>query len=322
MSDKATINRKISVAPMMDWTDRYCRYFHRLISPHAYLYTEMIHANAITRGDTAFHLFFRDEEKPVALQVGGIDIAPLRDAAKAAQDYGYTEINLNCGCPSDRVQSGEFGACLMAEPMRVAAAIAEMQAVVKIPVTVKTRLGIDNQDSYEFLYEFVDTVHRQGGCDVFILHARKAWLKGLSPRENREKPPLHWDRVHRIKTDFPQLEIITNGGFETVTDITAQFGHVNGVMIGRKAYHEPYFLAELEKSLFNHPSLPRQAVVAKMIDFMNDEKSKGNELKRITKHMHGLFHSQPVSKKWKYALAQASQENSPAPLEAFTKTID
>ena len=313
-------NRKISIAPMMDWTDRYCRYFHRLISPNAFLYTEMIHANAITRGDTAFHLFFREEEKPTALQLGGIEITPLVEAAKKGQEFGYAEINLNCGCPSDRVQSGEFGACLMAEPNRVAAAVKAMRDAVDIPVTVKTRLGIDEQDSYEFLSEFVETVHGKGGCDVFILHARKAWLKGLSPRENREKPPLHWDRVHQIKIDFPQLEIITNGGFETVDDITAQMDHVDGVMIGRKAYHEPYFLSELERTIFkNEKVLSRAEIVAQMIDFIEDETAKGNEAKRIVKHMHGLFHSKPVSKKWKQALAQAAQENSPAPLKIFAE---
>ncbi len=312
-------DRTISIAPMMDWTDRYCRYFHRILSPNAFLYSEMIHANAITRGDTAFHLFFRTEEKPVALQLGGIDIAPLVEAAKKGEEFGYAEINLNCGCPSDRVQSGEFGACLMAEPMRVAAAVKAMQDAVKIPVTVKTRLGIDEFDSYEFLHDFVRIVHETGGCDIFVLHARKAWLKGLSPRENREKPPLHWDRVHRIKQDFPQLEIITNGGFETVSDITAQMDHVDGVMIGRKAYHEPYFLTELEKSIFGAKVVPtRSETVIRMIAFIDDEISKGNEAKRIVKPLHGLFQSRPVSKKWKQALAQTAQENSPAPLQEFT----
>jgi tRNA-dihydrouridine synthase A len=313
-----SINRRISIAPMMDWTDRHCRYFHRLISPHAFLYTEMIHANAITRGDTDKHLAFSEFEKPVALQLGGIDPKALADASKHGEDFGYAEINLNCGCPSDRVQHGEFGACLMAEPVRVAAAIAEMQNAVKIPVTVKTRLGIDEQESYEFLYEFVDTVHRQGGCDMFILHARKAWLKGLSPKENREKPPLDWNKPQHIKRDFPQLEIITNGGFETVEDIKSQFGPVDGVMIGRKAYHEPYFLAELEEEIFNnHQTPPRQVVVEKMIAYMEEQKAQGTYLRYITKHMPGLFHAQPVSKAWKHALMDAAKSDTTQPLQVF-----
>ena len=307
---------------MMDWTDRYCRYFHRLLSPHAFLYSEMIHANAITRGDTAFHLFFRDEEKPVALQLGGIEVKALAEAAKRGEEFGYAEINLNCGCPSDRVQSGAFGACLMAEPLRVAEAVAAMREAVKIPVTVKTRLGIDDKDSYEFLHDFVRLVHEQGKCDVFILHARKAWLQGLSPRENREKPPLHWDRVHRVKQDFPQLEIITNGGFDTLPDVMAQFAQVDGVMLGRKIYHEPYFLTELEAAVFGNTNTPSRAeIVAKMISYMEDEKAKGTELKRIAKHMHGLFHAQKHSKAWKQALAKTAQENSPAPLHVFADSV-
>lgn len=313
------LNRKISIAPMMDWTDRHCRFFHRVLSPNALLYSEMIHYNAITLGNVDRNLFFREEEHPVAVQLGGIEVAPLVQAAKIAEEYGYKEINLNCGCPSDRVQAGAFGACLMAEPIKVAAAVAAMKDAVNIPVTVKTRIGIDEQDSYEFLCEFIETVHKQGGCDVFILHARKAWLKGLSPKENRSKPPLNWDRVHQIKRDYPHLEILTNGGFETLEDIHEQFNHVDGVMIGRKAYHEPYFLAEVEQSMFNNENvLSREEVVVKMIDYMRDEQEKRDLwLKHVTRHMLGLYHAQPRSKKWKHALMDAAKLNSVAPLEAF-----
>jgi len=311
------MDRRISVAPMMDWTDRHCRFFHRLLSPNALLYSEMIHANAIVQGDTARHLSFRTEEQPVALQLGGIDAKALAAAAKRGEEFGYQEINLNCGCPSDRVQSGAFGACLMAEPQKVAEAVAAMKEAVSIPVTVKTRIGIDEQDSYEFLCEFIEKVHA-GGCDVFILHARKAWLKGLSPKENRSKPPLDWSRPHLIKQDYPQLEILTNGGFETILDITEQFTHVDGVMIGRKAYHEPYFLTEVEQTVFkNEKVLSREEVVTKMIDYMREEQTKDVWLKNITRHMLGLYHAQPVSKKWKHALMMAAKDNSVKAIEDF-----
>jgi len=313
-------DRRLSVAPMMDWTDRHCRFFHRLLSPHAFLYTEMIHTNAIVRGDTHHHLYFRPEERAVALQLGGIEPKALAEAAKRGEEYGYAEINLNCGCPSDRVQAGEFGACLMETPERVAEAVAAMKTAVKIPVTVKTRLGIDDKEDYQFLHDFVSTVHEQGGCDVFILHARKAWLKGLSPKENRSIPPLDWSRPHRIKTDFPKLEIITNGGFETVSDIAAQFGPVDGVMIGRKAYHEPYFLTELETALFKNGQTPsRQSVVEKMIAYIDEERERCTEAKRITKHLFGLFHGQKNSKAWKHALMESAKSNTTKALFDFAK---
>jgi len=313
------LNRTLSVAPMMDWTDRHCRFFHRLLSPNALLYSEMIHANAIIKGDTARHLYFREDEQPVALQLGGIDPQALAMAAKRGEEFGYREINLNCGCPSDRVQAGAFGACLMAEPQRVAEAVTAMRDAVTIPVTVKTRIGIDECDSYEFLCEFIETVHK-GGCDMFILHARKAWLKGLSPKENRSIPPLHWDRVHKIKQDYPHLEIVTNGGFETLSDIREQLNHVDGVMIGRKAYHEPYFLADMEQEFFNVVPPSRESVVSKMIAYMQQEQqTRDIYVKNITRHMLGLYHAQPVSKKWKNALMDAAKENSTKPVEEFLK---
>ena len=316
------LNRRLSIAPMMDWTDRHCRYFHRLLSPNALLYSEMIHSNAITQGDAHRHLQFNRAEHPVALQFGGIDPHHLAQAAKKAEDYGYDEINLNCGCPSDRVQAGAFGACLMAEPENVATAIKAMRDAVFIPVTVKTRIGIDHQDSYEFLCRFIDIVHETGGCDVFILHARKAWLKGLSPKENREKPPLNWARVHQVKRDYPHLEIITNGGFETLEDILAQFDHVDGVMIGRKAYHEPYFLTQIEQEIFGTQVPSRESIVRGMMDYMTHEMLANDVwLKHVTRHMMGLYHGQRFSKKWKHALMKAAADNPIDALQAFLDDV-
>ena len=312
-----TLDRRLCVAPMMDWTDRHCRFFHRLLSPNAVLYTEMVHANAVIHGDADRHLKFNAAEHPVALQWGGIDAADLAKATHIANAYGYDEINLNCGCPSDRVQSGQFGACLMDSPEAVAAAVAAMQAVTDKPVTVKTRLGIDDKDSYDYLANFVHVVHEQGGCNVFILHARKAWLKGLSPKENRTIPALDWDRVHRIKQDFPQLEIIINGGFETTDDIVNQLAGVDGVMVGRCAYHVPYDLAVWQNALWGTPMPTRASIVTAMLDYMQAELNNGNHLKRITRHMMGLYHGQPLSKAWKHALHAASQSNGVEPLRMF-----
>jgi tRNA-dihydrouridine synthase A len=312
------LDRRLSVAPMMDWTDRHCRFLHRLISPHALLYTEMIHTNALIHGDRARHLYYRTEEKPVALQLGGSDPDSLAKSALWGQEAGYAEINLNCGCPSDRVQQGQFGACLMAEPIRVAQAVKAMRMATSIPITVKTRLGIDEQDSYDFLQRFIETVHDQGGCNVFILHARKAWLKGLSPKENRDIPPLDWDRVHRIKQDYPHLTIITNGGFQTIAALEAQFPHVDGVMIGRKAYHDPYFLSLCEQSLYPNKSemlRTRWQVAQAWLDYMKDEQTKGTPLKNITRHALGLFYAQACSKRWKHCLMKASKTNDLAELE-------
>jgi len=240
----------ISVAPMMAWTDRHCRYFHRLLSPHVRLYTEMITAGALIHGDAKRLLAFNADEHPVAVQLGGCDPKELSICAEIIESYGYDEINLNIGCPSDRVQRGRIGACLMADPHCVADCVAAMQAKVKVPVTVKCRLGIDDQDSYEFLATFIDRV-RQAGCQEFIIHARKAWLRGLSPKENREKPPLHYDRVYAIKRDFPMLKIIINGGIKSVSAIKQHLQHVDGVMIGREAYQNPAFLMAIDKAFYD-----------------------------------------------------------------------
>ena len=295
---------------MMDWTDRHCRYLHRLIAPHALLYTEMLHANAVTLGDTQRLLYFRTEERPVALQLGGSDPKTLAAAARLGAEAGYAEINLNCGCPSERVQSGSFGACLMLEPERVAECIAAMREAVSVPVTIKTRLGIDQHESYEFLCRFIDVTHRQGGCDTYILHARKAWLKGLSPKENREIPELDWQRVHHVKRDYPHLTIVINGGFEKESDIVKQLAHVDGVMIGRAAYHDPYSLVALEQSIFgNEGVLTREQVIGKLFDYMRDEQTCGTPLKHIMRHALGLMHGQYGARRWKQHLMQMAKTN-------------
>ncbi|NNC98316.1 MAG: tRNA dihydrouridine(20/20a) synthase DusA, partial [Gammaproteobacteria bacterium] len=243
-------NRRLSIAPMMDWTDRHCRYFLRQITQQSLLYTEMITAQALKHGDVERHLYFREEEQPCALQVGGSDPGLLANAAKLGEEYGYKEINFNIGCPSERVQSGSFGACLMAEPQLVAECVAAMEAVVSVPVTVKTRIGIDDQDSYEFLHKFVDTISNQSKCNVFIIHARKAWLSGLSPKQNREIPPLDYERVYRLKKDFQNLHISINGGITSLDQVEEHLKHVDGVMVGREAYKNPYFLAEADQRIF------------------------------------------------------------------------
>ncbi|HEY1096309.1 MAG TPA: tRNA dihydrouridine(20/20a) synthase DusA [Alphaproteobacteria bacterium] len=313
------IDRRLSVAPMMDWTDRHCRFFHRLLSPHVFLYTEMVHANAIIHGDAQRHLQFSPQEHKLALQLGGSDPEMLARAINIADTFHYDEYNLNCGCPSDRVQSGQFGACLMDEPDRVADCIAAMQDATTKPVTVKTRLGIDDRDSYEFLVKFITTIHERSGCSIFYLHARKAWLKGLSPKENRTIPALDWERVYQVKKDFPHFEIIINGGFEKTDEIMAQFDHVDGVMIGRRAYHVPYDLAHWEQALYGTALPSRADIVKQMIAYIEREQAKDVFAKHVTRHMMGLFHAQPLATAWKHALHDAAQTNSTAPLELFAE---
>ena len=295
---------KISVAPMMDWTDRHCRYFLRKISPTALLYTEMVTAAAINHGDARRLLGFDPSELPLAIQLGGSDPHELASAAKVAEDYGYLEINLNVGCPSDRVQSGSFGACLMAEPQRVADCVAAMKDAVAIPVTVKTRIGIDHQDSYEFLRTFVDAVSAH--CDRFAVHARKAILQGLSPKENRNVPPLMYERVYQLKRDYPQLEIVLNGGVQTVEQVATHLEHVDGVMIGRAAYHDPYLLALLEQRFLNPDFvLPSRSDIAlSMLDYIDNEITRGCRLHNITRHMMGLYAGQPGARRWRRALGE------------------
>lgn len=285
----------ISIAPMMDYTDRHYRYLARLISKNVLLYTEMVHVGAILYGQRERFLKFDPSEHPVAIQLGGHHPHELAQAAKICEEFGYDEINLNVGCPSDRVQAGKFGACLMAEPDLVAEGIAAMRAAVKIPVTVKTRLGIDEQDSYDFLCQFIDKI-AQTGCQNFTIHARKAWLKGLSPKENRTIPPLHYDRVYQLKQDFPYLHIGINGGITNITEIKQHLDHVDSVMIGREAYHNLYFLNEIEQEIFDNPSiLSRADICLAYANYMEQQHQQGIFLKHMVKHLFGLFHGQPHS---------------------------
>lgn len=298
----------ISVAPMMDWTDRHCRHFHRLIAPHIRLYTEMVTAAAILHGDKERLLGFDATQHPVALQLGGSDPAALAAASIIGAEFGYDEINLNCGCPSDRVQSGRFGACLMREPDLVAECVEAMRKSVDIPVTVKCRIGIDHEDSFEFLDRFVGSIADKG-CKTFILHARKAWLNGLSPKENREVPVLDYTRVHAIKEKYPELCIIVNGGITTLEQIRAVT--VDGAMIGREAYHNPWFLAEIEKDILNNDrEITRADIVLKMIDYARDQKERhGTPIKSITRHIIGLYHNLPGAKSWRRALSTLPYED-------------
>lgn len=299
------INRLISVAPMMDWTDRHDRYFLRLISPHALLYTEMVTVNALIHGDTQRFLAFHAEEHPVALQLGGSEPEKLAHCAKLGEDFGYDEINLNVGCPSDRVKSGRFGACLMLEPNLVAECVSAMNKAVAIPVTVKCRIGIDEQDSYEELCHFIKTV-AQSGCQVFIIHARKAWLNGLSPKENREIPPLRYDIVKRIKIDFPDLTIIVNGGIKTLEQVEEQLTYADGVMIGREAYSNPYFLYDLEKKYFGEEKnlRTRHEVIKDLIPYVEDQLQKNVKLSNITRHILGLFQGEKGARVWRRYLSE------------------
>jgi tRNA-dihydrouridine synthase A len=300
-----TLNRKISVAPMMDWTDRHDRYFLRLIAPDVLLYTEMITTGALIHGDYQRFLAFDALEHPLALQLGGSDPAALARCARMGEDFGYDEINLNVGCPSDRVKSGRFGACLMGEPQLVARCISEMVAQVKIPVTVKCRIGIDNQDSYEELQHFIHLV-ASAGCNVFIIHARKAWLNGLSPKQNREIPPLRYEVVHQIKQDFPQLTVVINGGIKTVEQMAEQLNVVDGVMIGREAYSNPYLLAAVQKQFYalDVDSHSREQVVEKLLPYIEDQLRNKVRLSSITRHIIGLFQGEKGGRRWRRYLSE------------------
>lgn len=298
-------NRRFCVAPMLDWTDRHCRYFHRQLSRHALLYTEMVTTGAILHGDPARHLLFDQAEQPVALQLGGSDPAALAASAKIGQEFGYAEINLNVGCPSDRVQNGRFGACLMAEPALVAECVAAMRQAVSVPVTVKSRIGIDDRDSYEELVRFIGTV-AAAGCETFIVHARKAWLSGLSPKENREIPPLRYDVVFQLKRDFPQLEIVINGGIATLADAEALLAQVDGVMLGREVYHNPYILAEVDSRLFGAATEPlsRRQTVEALIPYIRRHLQQGGRLNQISRHMLGLFHGENGARGWRRHISE------------------
>ena len=307
---------------MMDWTDRHCRFLLRLISKHTLLYTEMVTTGAILNGDRERFLRYDSCEHPLALQLGGSDPQQLAECSRIGEDAGYDEINLNVGCPSDRVQSGRFGACLMAEPALVADCVTAMSESVSVPVTVKTRIGIDDRDSYEELAHFIDCVH-QGGCKTFILHARKAFLQGLSPKENRTVPPLNYEYAYRIKQQFPELTIVINGG---LTDLEAAEKHLmamDGVMLGRSAYHNPYLLADVDRRLFQaqDPAPTREEVVHCMLPYIKRELNQGSPLKHITRHMLGLFQGIPGARHWRRHLSEYGPRTG-AGIEVVTQALE
>ncbi len=297
--------RRFAVAPMMDWTDRHCRNFLRLISRNSWLYTEMVTTGAVLHGDRDHLLGFQPQEHPLALQLGGSDPAALAECARIGAEWGYAEINLNVGCPSDRVQSGRFGACLMAEPDLVAECVAAMTAAVQVPVTVKSRTGIDHQEDYEQFAGFIEAV-AGAGCETFIVHARKAWLQGLSPKQNRDIPPLKYDWVYRIKRDYPHLEILLNGGVQDLRQVDLHLQQIDGVMIGRQAYHDPYLLAEVDRRLYsdNHAVPSRAEVVQRLLPYVEQQLSQGAQLKHISRHILGLFQGVPGAKAWRRHLSQ------------------
>lgn len=299
------MNRTFCVAPMLDWTDRHCRYFMRLLSKQAVLYTEMITTGALIHGPREQLLRFDPFEQPVAIQLGGSDPEDLASCARMAEDAGYSEINLNVGCPSDRVQSGRFGACLMAEPELVRDSMAAMIDAVQIPVTIKSRIGIDRNDSLDELSRFVQTV-QQSGCQTFIIHARKAWLDGLSPKENRDVPPLHYDRVYAIKSAFPELEIIINGGIQNLAQAREHLQHIDGVMLGREIYHNPYLLAQVDELFYqdSNTTLSREDVISQMQAYIESHIAEGGKLNHISRHMIGLYQAVPGAKLWRRHISQ------------------
>lgn len=312
----------VSVAPMMDWTDRHCRYFMRLMAPNVRLYTEMVTTGALLHGEAERFLCFHEAEHPLALQLGGSDADGLARCAEMGESHGYDEINLNCGCPSDRVQSGRFGACLMKEPDHVADCVEAMIKAVDIPVTVKCRIGIDDQDDFAFLDEFVGRIADKG-CTTFIVHARKAWLKGLSPKQNREIPPLDYERVATVKNKYPQLRIILNGGLTSLEQVKTQLQVFDGVMIGREAYSNPWFLSEIEREIFGNHSIPgREDVARAMIPYAQEQaRLYGTPLKSITRHMMGLYHEQPGARSYRRALGTLPHQDGANPARVIEEAL-
>jgi tRNA-dihydrouridine synthase A len=306
--NKSLSPRRLSVAPMMDWTDRHCRLFHRQISRHTWLYTEMVTTGALLFGNVPRHLDYSDEEHPIALQLGGSDPADLAASAKLGEQWGYDEINLNCGCPSERVQKGAFGACLMAEPKLVADCVKAMCDAVSIDVTVKHRIGIDEITSYDFVRDFVGTV-AAAGSKTFIVHARNAILKGLSPKENREIPPLRYEIVYQLKRDFPDLEIIINGGITTQQEIDEHLLHVDGVMLGREAYHNPYLMADFDARYYGDETeiKTRQQIIHAMLPYITAQLKNEVRINNITRHMLGLMTGMPGARAYRRQLSDAKQ---------------
>lgn len=299
---KSTLN-KFSIAPMLDWTDKHCRYFHRILTKQTLLYTEMVTTGAILYGKGDY-LVFNEQEQPVSLQLGGSDPIALAKCAKLAEERGYNEINLNVGCPSDRVQNGMFGACLMGKADLVANCIDAMQKEVNIPVTVKTRIGIDNQDSYSFLCEFIEKVMPY--TDTFIVHARKAWLSGLSPKENREVPPLDYERVYQLKHDYPQLTIAINGGIKTTEEIKHHLNYVDGVMVGREAYQNPMLLTQIDQQIFGDdtPIIDPIVAIQTLYPYIETQLSQGGQLNHIMRHTLGIFNGRKGAKQWRRYLSE------------------
>ena len=300
---------RFCTAPCMDWTDRHCRFFWRQLTQRARLYSEMVTTGALLHGDIDRHLYFNAEEHPIALQLGGSVPNDLAACARLAEDYGYDEVNLNCGCPSDRVQNGRFGACLMAEPELVRDCIAAMRDAVSLPVTVKQRIGIDHQESFSELVDFVGTV-AEGGCEVFIVHARKAWLEGLSPKENREIPPLNYPWVYQLKEKFPNLTIVINGGIADITECEQHLERVDGVMLGRAAYQTPWLLSDVDRRLFGDSDCgaDRASVIAALVGYIDSYLANGGRLNHITRHILGLFHQQPGGRLFRRKLSEEAHQ--------------
>ena len=310
MSASATIpaeQLRLSVAPMMDWTDTHCRAFHRVLAPHARLYTEMVHSNAVIHGDRARLLALDPSEHPVALQLGGSEPELLAQAARIGAEAGFDEINLNCGCPSDRVQAGRFGACLMREPQLVADSVAAMIAACKVPVTVKCRLGVDDDHDFDHFLAFIDTI-AEAGCRMFVVHALNAWLQGLSPKENREVPPLRYDWAYRLKRERPGLQVVVNGGIADSGEASAHLEHVDGAMLGRAAYHTPCILHELDVAWFGGESKSRAELLRAYRPYVESQLERGVQLKHITRHVLGLFAGQPGGRAFRQVLSEGAHK--------------
>ena len=331
MTDKTTTNpytassaidHRLSVAPMLDWTDKHCRYFYRLMSKKTVLYTEMVTTGAILRGKGDY-LSYNDAEHPLVLQLGGSDVKSMTECAKIAEQRGYDEININVGCPSDRVQNGRFGACLMAEPQLVAECVNEMQSATNVPVTVKSRIGIDDLDSYEFLHTFIEQVSA-AGCEHFIIHARKAWLTGLSPKQNRDVPPLDYQRVYQIKKDFLNLHISINGGIKSFNEANEHLKHIDGVMIGREIYSSPYMLATADSEIYNTTNqiLTRSQIVALMVPYINENVRNGSKASHVLRHMLGLCNGLSGARQFRRHISECANKDGAdgqVLLDAFKK---
>lgn len=304
MTDNLSTHR-FCIAPMMDWSDRHCRYLWRLLSKHTRLYTEMVTTGALLNNDPARFLEYNDEEHPLAIQLGGSDPVELARCAELSQQWGYDEVNLNCGCPSDRVQNGMIGACLMAHPHQVAEAYRAMQDVVDIEVTIKHRIGIDDLDSYEDMVRFIEAIASKG-CRTFIIHARKAWLQGLSPKQNREIPPLQYDFVHQVKSEFPELNIVINGGITTLADTEQQLAQVDGVMVGREAYSNPYLLAGVDQLIFgdNEQAPSRLEIAEAYIHYCQQQINQGSRLHHLSRHMLGLFQGEKGARQFRRHISE------------------